>query len=289
MKARLNGTEIYYDVQGEGLVPEGGQMRERMPCFVLHGGPGLDHSYFKPWLSPLTDIFQLIYVDSRGTGRSAKVPLHTCRLPQLADDLEALRIHLGLDSFAVMGNSYGGFHALTYAVRYSEAPAMLILLGTSASHRFWDRASRMLEQKGSEEQRRLGPRLFEGKVTPDEFGPWWKTMLPLYFHEYDEALGTDIVDRIRGNPKVAAEMFARDLPDYDVEDQLEAIDAPTLVMVGRDDWVTPVADSEIIARKAPNAELVVFERSGHFVFVEEHDRFIEEVRDFVRRHRSDER
>jgi proline iminopeptidase len=287
MRARLNGTELYYDVEGPGLVPEGGEMRRRIPCFVLHGGPGLDHSYFKPWLSPLTDIFQLIYVDARGTGRSAKVPLETCRLPQLADDLEALRIHLGLEKVAVMGNSYGGFHALTYAVRYTEAPAMLILLGTAPSYRFWDRASRLLEEQGTDEQRLIGPRLFEGKVTPDEFNYWWKTMLPLYFKRYDEELGANIADRIRGNPRVAAEMFARDLPDYDVEDRLESIDAPTMVMVGRVDWVTPVAESEIIAAKVPNAELIIFEESGHFVFVEEHDLFLEKIRDFVRRHPID--
>ena len=71
MRAKLRGTEIYFDVEGAGLVPDGGRMVEKPPAFVIHGGPGGDHTGFKPGFSPLAKRLQLIYFDHRGQGRSA--------------------------------------------------------------------------------------------------------------------------------------------------------------------------------------------------------------------------
>ena len=60
MKASIRGVEIYFDVDGAGLVPEGSEMKERPAAFVLHGGPGADHTSYKPGLTPLTEIMQLV-------------------------------------------------------------------------------------------------------------------------------------------------------------------------------------------------------------------------------------
>ena len=72
MRARLRDTEIYFDVEGMGLVPDGAAMRELPPAFLIHGGPGGDHTGFKPVFSPLATRMQLVYFDHRGQGRSAK-------------------------------------------------------------------------------------------------------------------------------------------------------------------------------------------------------------------------
>ena len=74
MKARIRGTEIWFDIDGAGLVPDGPRMVERPVMFALHGGPGGDHTYYKPALDPLTDRFQIVYVDHRGQGRSGRGP-----------------------------------------------------------------------------------------------------------------------------------------------------------------------------------------------------------------------
>lgn len=67
----LNGTDLFYLSVGQGT-----------PCLVMHGGLGLDHTYLHPWLDPLGDIFQLIYYDHRGNGRSALPPFETLTLEQ---------------------------------------------------------------------------------------------------------------------------------------------------------------------------------------------------------------
>jgi proline iminopeptidase len=70
MFAAVRGTRIYFDVEGMGLVPDGPTMRERPVAMVIHGGPGGDHSGFKPGFSPLAARMQLVYFDHRGQGRS---------------------------------------------------------------------------------------------------------------------------------------------------------------------------------------------------------------------------
>ncbi|MFN8593164.1 MAG: alpha/beta fold hydrolase [Thermomicrobiales bacterium] len=281
MRARVNGTEIYFDVEGAGLVPDGPRMKEKPVCFVLHGGPGMDHSYFKPYLSPLADDMQLIYVDHRNTGRSQRVPLETCTIEQMADDVEALRAYLGLGKVHVMGNSFGGFWALTYALRYPESLDKLVLITTSPSRDFYPAAQVEASRKGTPEQIAAVPELFEGKInSTEELSRWWETMAPLYYYRWDDTYKEGSA-RGRSNGECASYMFREVIPNYDVRPRLGEIAAPTLVLGARHDWVTPYKESEIIAAGIPGSELVIFEESGHLPFVEEQERFTEVVRRFM--------
>ncbi len=280
--ATVNGIKLFFDVEGMGLAPSGPAMIPKEACFVLHGGPGMDHSYFKPWLSPLADTMQLVYVDHRGTGRSERVPLESCTIEQMADDLEALRQHLGLGRVVVLGNSFGGFWALTYAVRYPDSVSRLILVTTSPSHAFYDAAQQEADRKATPEQKDVMPDVFEGRIeTEEEFRRWWDVMLPLYFYHWHEEVGRAMIERGVDNPLVASYMFREIIPHYDVRPRLAEIKVPTLVAAGRHDWVTPVGESEAIAAGIPGSELVVFEASGHMPFIEEQERFVDVVKRFV--------
>src|ERR687887_2251976 len=77
------------------------------PVIVLHGGPGLDHQMFRPYLDRLADEFRLIYVDERGQGRSERVDPATLSLEVFARDVDRLAEALGLDAFALLGHSFG--------------------------------------------------------------------------------------------------------------------------------------------------------------------------------------
>lgn len=284
MFAQVNGAKIYFDVEGMGLAPCGMTMVEKPACFVLHGGPGLDHSYFKPWLTPLAETMQLIYVDQRGSGRSERVPLETCTIEQMADDIEELRKYLGLDKVIVLGNSFGGMWALTYATRHPESISKMILVTTTPSNDFQSAAAVELERRGTPEQKATSPKLFEGKITSEaEFMAWWDVMISLYFAHWDETRGRQMVARGVDNPLVAAYMFEQIIPHYDVRPNLASMNIPTLVVSGRHDWVTPVGESEAIANNLPGAELVIFEESGHMPFIEEQAGFIDAVTTFVRK------
>ncbi|MGI8476607.1 MAG: alpha/beta fold hydrolase [Thermomicrobiales bacterium] len=282
MLAHVNGAGIYFDVEGMGLAPLGTKMVEKEACFVLHGGPGMDHSYFKPWLSPLAENMQLVYVDHRGTGRSERVALETCTIEQMADDLEALRELLGLGMVNLLGNSFGGFLAQIYAVRHPQSIRRVILVSTSPSHEFYPAAEKELERTGTSEQKAVAGDLFAGRIeTEEEFMRWWEIMMPLYFAHWDAKRGDEMIKRGVDNPKVAAYMFRHEIPKFDVRGHLKSMKVPTLVIAGRRDWVTPVGESEIIADGIPGSELVVFEESGHMPFIEEQEKFVSAVRRFI--------
>jgi proline iminopeptidase len=71
MRAKIRDTEIYFDVEGAGLAIDGSRLRSQPATFLVHGGPGADHTSYKPSFSPLSQKMQLIYFDHRGQGRSA--------------------------------------------------------------------------------------------------------------------------------------------------------------------------------------------------------------------------
>ncbi len=132
MRIEVNGCRLYVDVVGSGLVASGPEMVERPVVFVLHGGPGFDHSTMKPDFNPLADVAQLIYYDHRGQGRSDSDKSENWNLDQWADDLRGLTEVLGVEKPIVLGLSFGGFVAQNYAIRHSDRLHKLILASTVA-------------------------------------------------------------------------------------------------------------------------------------------------------------
>ncbi len=282
MLAHVNGVDIFFDVQGPALVPDGAVLTEKPTLVLLHGGPGCDHSYFKPYLSALADQVQLIYVDHRGNGRSGRVDPATYTIEQMADDLEALRHHLGLGQIALLGHSFGGMVAQVYALRHPASLTHLILSNTTPSAKFWDDAQDMAQRMATPEQLEVLPRLFEGTLTSqEEFDDWWATCMSLYFHRPDAQTIKEVTGRMRGDVVVANHMMAHEIPHYDVRDALASVQVPTLVIAGRHDWVTPVSQSDAILQALPGARLVIQEDSGHMGFIEENEGYLQAVRAFL--------
>lgn len=113
-----DSVRLFVSIAGQGL-----------PCLVVHGGPGagsygLEHLGLKPLESSL----QLIYLDQRGSGRSASAPRHDYRLARQVQDLEELRQRLGLPRWVLLAHSFGGVIATAYATRYPEHVQALILV-----------------------------------------------------------------------------------------------------------------------------------------------------------------
>ena len=291
MRARIRDTEIFFDVEGAALVPDGPRMVERPVVFLLHGGPGGDHSGFKPGWSPLAERMQVIYVDHRGQGRSARGPKETYTLDNNVEDLEALRRYLGLDQVVVIGVSYGGMVALTYAARYPESVSHLVAVVTSPSYRFLERAREILAERGTDEQRAMGDILWAGAFEDEEqLKQYYAVMGPLYSLKHDPEKAAE--SRARGIRSVDAinQGFGGFLRTYDLTDELHKVTAPTLVIGGRHDWICPPELSEEIARLIPHADLRIFEHSSHSVAADEHDALMDVIRGFVvyntRRHET---
>ena len=280
MRAKVRDTELYFDVEGAALVPQGTRMREKPVVFVLHGGPGGEHTDLKPALSPLSDQAQLVYVDNRGSGRSARGPRETYTLDNNVEDIEALRQYLGLEKIGLLGVSYGGMVALSYATRHGHNLSQLIAVVTAPDHRFIERARQTLAERGTAAQRAIAERLWAGTFEScDQVREYFETLGPLYSLTFD-------LDAERERTHVYApdpmnEGYAGFLRRYDVTGDLHKITVPTLVIGARHDWICAPEFSVEIAHRIPGADLRIFENSGHTVQADEHDAFIAVVRGFL--------
>jgi proline iminopeptidase len=282
MYAHVNGVGLFFDIEGGGYVPDGLTVTKKPTLVLLHGGPGFDHSYFKPWLLPLTGQAQLVFVDHRGNGRSGRVDEQTYTIEQMADDLEALRHHLGLGPIMVLGHSFGGMVAQVYALRYPQSLSKLILSNSAPSVQFMDEALEIVQKIATPEQLAALPAMFEGMLTSQEqFDRWWETCMPLYFHNPDSDTIAQVQARMHGEVVVANYIMANEIPSYDVRAGLASVTVPTLVIAGRHDWVTPVSQSQAILDALPGAQLVVQENSGHMGFIEETEGYLAAVRAFI--------
>src|SRR5437762_11187965 len=120
MRIKVNGTTLFFDVEGAKLVADGPGMRERPTLLLLHGGPGFDHSTFKPLYSALTDVAQVVYLDHRGNGRSDGGPQELWTLAQWGDDVRAFYESLGIVKPIVLDISFGGMVARSYSTRHPD-------------------------------------------------------------------------------------------------------------------------------------------------------------------------
>lgn len=116
------GVQLFVDIEGAGLVPDGAQMRERPTLIVLHGGPGDDHSSFKPLFSALADVAQMVYPGHRGHGCGSRLSPEQWAPDTFADGVVRLCSAPGTHKPIVPGQRFGGFVAQRYFNRHPAQP-----------------------------------------------------------------------------------------------------------------------------------------------------------------------
>ena len=267
--AHLNGTELFYKEVGQGL-----------PCLVMHGGLGFDHTMLHPWLDPLGEQMRLVYYDHRGNGCSGRPPSETLTFEQFCSDADALHDYLGFEQVDVIGHSYGGFIALEYALRYPERLSHLILFDTAPTLDYDAEIEANARCKGATQEQLEALDASED----DEAELWrlWKLIEPLYFHNYD----AELAERVFGKMVLGAEASRAGvaiLGGWDLTSHLGEISAPALILVGRDDFICPPSRAKIMHEGIPKSELVILENSGHMAHVEEPEAFFAAIREWLQR------
>ena len=272
----VNGVRLWVDVAGAGN-PE--------TIIALHGAPGLStHAEPKGAFGLLADSWQVVTYDARGSGVSDATPPYTHE--QWVADLDALREQLGIERFVIAGGSYGGYIALEYAIRHPERVSRIVLRDTAA------RDYSEFAKANARERAREFPQItdevldhvFAGTMRDnDHYRECFATIAPLYDVNHDPVVTAERIKGIPFNYETKNFAFAVNKPAYDVREQLKALDIPTLITVGRHDWITPVAASEELHSLLPDSELVIFERSGHSPQKEQKDEWLQAVRGFLNR------
>jgi pimeloyl-ACP methyl ester carboxylesterase len=261
------------------------------PLIVLHGGPGLDHTMFGDYLDPLADTLRLILVDQRSQGRSDQSDPETWTLAQMARDVVALAASLDLKEYAVLGHSYGALVALQNSVDFPGAAAKTIISSGFPSARYLAWVDEKLERFEPVELRRQVAASWEREATVETAGQVNQLLsdqLPFHFADPLDPRIDHYRARTAGAVNSAAVLRHFAVQEYggiEVEDQLGQVSQPVLVLAGRHDRVCSIPAAEAIATGIPNAQLTIFEHSGHMTFVEENEAYLAAVRDFLQQDR----
>lgn len=280
MHVTVNGVRLFFDVEGAKRVPDGARMVERPTVILLHGGPGADHSLYKPGFSAVADVAQVIYLDHRANGLSDSGPVESWNLTQWADDLHGFCEALGIARPIVLGTSFGGFVALAYATRYPDALSKLILISTAARMDFAE-VFAAFEQRGGPRVGAIAEAYWTAPSTETR-ERYIETCVPLYTMS---EMQPEWLSRVVRRDDVAIHFNGPDNEHgrMDFRADLARVTCPVLVMAGEQDPITPIAFSEEIVGGLTAAD-VTFERfgnAGHGVVSDAPDRALELIRSFV--------
>jgi proline iminopeptidase len=280
MRIKIGDSWLFFDVEGAKLRPDGPSMKEVPTLLLLHGGPGFDHSIFKPLMSALNDVAQIVYLDHRGQGRSDRVAPDRWRLQYWADDVRDFCEALEIKRPVVMGESFGGFVAMAYATRHPSHPGKLVLSSTAARMRL-DRTYEAFERLGGKLVREVAERFWKNP-SEETVAEYSRICLPLY--NRSAALGaSDILRRTVLNFQLGYDFLGGQARTFDLRPELGRIKCPTLLLAGEDDPVFPIEDAQDIAGQiAPN--LLRFERfanAGHGVLHDSPERGFNVMREFI--------
>ena len=275
--AVLNDIRLHYTIRGSG------------PALIaISGGPGMDARGWDDFAG-IDDFVTVIQIHPRGSGLSESAPADAYRLPDYASDIEALRLHLGHSQPIIMGWSHGGMVAQQFAFAYPGSLSKLILYDTAAYFGEFlnDVAAAVKDFKDQpwfeDSFAALQDEWGGNYHTDEEMTALWTREMKFYFkhfgpreaayHERTKHLPVRIAPLKTFNEREAASM--------DLRPHLKNIAVPTLVIVGRHDFITTAAMAEEIVRHIPAARLEIFEDSGHFAMVEEQEKFYQVVKQFV--------
>jgi proline iminopeptidase len=275
--AKLSGISFWYKVVGKG------------PLLVVQAsGEGFGSEYLRNGLALLEQRFTMVYYDTRGSAHSSR-PADEKRMStsDMVDDLEQLRRFWGLNTMTLLGHSHGGAIALGYAIRYPKLLHKLVLVDAQILD-YDDSADIQRELEVRQKDPRFREAIAQVKrneaaQTDKEFDALLKRMLPLYFY-----------DPISGIPRLAKTntgsvasiwvnraLVAADKPPMEQERVLDRVEAQTLILVGRVDWVCPVSVAERIHKAVRQSRLVILDNAGHFPWIENPQQFFAEVIKFV--------
>ncbi len=286
-----NGVLIYYVAFGKGS-----------PLMIVHGGPGADHTYFLPWLLPLARTHRLIFIDERGSGQSERLQdASKYTVENMADDVDAVRVALGLGKISLLGHSYGGVLAQAYALKYQQNLSHLILNSTFASTSEMNQVlAREKAQMPPDKLARLnqleqaglfgkGSAWEHGRYQPEyESLAWGDGYFPFLFGARPDPAYDPATGNAPTNWDLYREMWGSDgefiidgnLKSVEWVDRLHTIHVPTLIVVGDHDECDPRLSKEMHTKIA-GSKLVILPNSGHMNFIDQPEMWQQAVAGFL--------
>jgi proline iminopeptidase len=272
----LNGIKLWFKVSGRGPV-----------CIMPTPGWGPSSDLYFRTLKPLEKTFTIVYLDTRGTGRSgrAKAATEYTWGHQVAD-LEALRAHLKQDKVWLMGHSEGGMQIMHYACKHPDRVAGMVVLASAASVSPFDGMAIFGRLSG-----RKGESWFAEALKTHQAGPpntdadmaaGMAKMLPAYWADpahiekyKDHFAATTMSVAARKGQEESKRM------PFDLKGELKKVTAPVLIVAGDKDAFCPPSAAREMHLRFSNSKLLIIDNCGHFMWMEQADVFNAQVPQFL--------
>jgi 3-oxoadipate enol-lactonase len=259
MKAEINKINLDYRDEGAGI-----------PIILVHAFP-LNQTMWDEQVAALKNHCRVITLDLRGFGESGSLD-EPYTIDQMASDVRGLMYALDIDRAVLAGLSMGGYVSLAFYRNYPEAVRALVLADTRASADTHEARERRLQSAAKAE--REGAQAIADDMTALLLGRSTIENRP------------DIVRRVRAmieaNSPQAIAAAQRSISERrDSTYILAAIDFPTLILVGSEDALTPVAEAEALRNAIPGSRMQVIESAGHLSNIEQPDRFNSALIEFI--------
>ena len=284
--AAVNGHKLWYEIEGKGD-----------PVLLIPGGPGNSHTYFHPWFYELAKNFKVIYFDAYGRGKSDRAKSsNQYSFKGDVEDIEGLLKALRFEKWDIIGHSYGGMVAQQYALDYPNSVNKLILMSTFYSGEMWQEN----DNSSNYEIRNQYPEVWEkvmklrnegeSSSSKEHIKTYSVPSGLLYFYDASNAykvrkdsliMNTNVYYQIAG--KDADFLISGDIGPLDFRVQLKTLKMPVLILAGRFDRISIPRFSIKYKEYAPQAEFVMFEKSGHSMFVEEPEKTLKVISEFLKR------
>jgi len=285
MRINCGDVTLWFDVSGPSAVPRRGTVIDRPTVVAVHGGPGWDHINLKAGLAPLARHVQVLYYDQRGHGRSDYSTPEFWNLPTWANDLRQLCDMLGLVRPVVLGSSFGGRVALTYAGLFPSHPGAIILANTTGGRPDYRRSVEIFRRLGGDEAAAAAQRDF-AELSEESLAEFRRVCLPLYSSTPGSA--SDLRQRRARSIQTTAvglHYFRNEAPRFCPWSMLDTITSPALVLAGEDDPMCPLPVVEELASRLPasTTRLVRLPGARHDIFRDRPDLAFPAVEEFIRR------
>lgn len=266
--ASVGGRPVAYHVLGTA---------PGTPLLFINGGPGFDHSFHhvSPVWEQLAASRRVVFFDQPGTGQSWPVgPKDSISLADFIDSMEAIRKALDAPRLTLIGHSWGGYVAMTYALRYPANVEAMILVDSVAA-------------------KTASTEILFGALFPDIYGQLrgLSAEYPDQVQKYVRLTtamsfySPEIRDRIiaaMGRVEYNSRLEVIDGEAHDLTAELKALAMPVLVTTGRFDANVSPRTAWTLHQAIPRSKFVVFERSGHFPMLEEPEAFVTTIEEFLR-------
>jgi len=261
-KIKVNDIEMYYEIHGEGF-----------PCILIMG-LAADVNWWTPdVIDAYSQNFKTIIFDNRGAGRTDK-PVMNYTVKMFADDTVSLMDILNIERAHIIGASMGGMIAQEIALNYPERVEKLVLCCTHCG------GSKQVLPSDEILQQMMTPR----ELTPEELV---NEIIPLVFTENFIKNNSDFIEsyklRMLKTP-IPIDSYQRQVQaigNFSTGMRLKKIEAPTLIVQGKEDILVPPENAEVLAKRIPNTKVILLENAAHILFQPDPDKISKEIIGFL--------